>query len=239
MEKGTQHLEWDSEVFGFNVASLTMNKYDNTYLLSTLKELKKHNYRLVYWSTQMDVEVAISGHGGTLVDEKVTYVKELKNEPIISMKSICSIVTYSHTEPESALLDLAQESGVYSRFRLDPFFPHKLFEKLYNIWMVRSVRREIADEVLVAKDLENTICGVITIGEVKGKGDVGLLAVSSRVRGQGLGKLLMLNAEKYLFKQGYTEIQVVTQRKNAQACHLYESCGYKVDKIEKVYHFWL
>jgi len=239
MEKGYHRLEWDSGVFGFNVASLTMSKYDDSYLLSILKELKENNYRLVYWRTQMTEEEKIISHGATLVDEKVTYHKGMKSELILNPESLYSITTYSHKEPEQALLDLAQESGAYSRFRLDPLFPSSLFEKLYNIWMKRSVDREIAHEVLVAKDIDGVLCGVVTLGEVRGKGDVGLLAVASRARGQGLGRLLMENAENFFIKHGYTEAQVVTQRKNIKACNLYESCGYKVEKIEKIYHFWL
>jgi dTDP-4-amino-4,6-dideoxy-D-galactose acyltransferase len=239
MGKGYQYLKWDSEVFGFSVARLTMSKYEESYLFLTLKRLKESNYRLVYWCIQGVENKTIRSHGGTLVDEKVTYIKDLKSEPKVSLDSLYSIAPYSQKESEHALLDLAQESGAYSRFRLDPLFPRRLFEKLYNIWMMRSVRREIAHEVLVAKDIDGILCGVVTLGEVRGKGDVGLLAVSFRARGQGIGRLLMANAERYFLKHGHTKAQVVTQRKNTKACHLYESCGYKVEKIEKIYHFWL
>jgi dTDP-4-amino-4,6-dideoxy-D-galactose acyltransferase len=239
MSKGYHHLEWDSEVFGFKVAKLTISEYDEPHLLSTLKRLKENNYRLVYWFIRGAEEEKIRCHGGTLVNEKVTYLKGLKRKPIIGSEALYSIAPYLLKEPEQDLLDLSQESGAYSRFKLDPLFPFDLFEKLYNIWMTRSIRREIAHEVLVVKDMHRVLCGVVTLGEVSGKGDVGLIAVASRARGKGLGKHLMMAAENEFFKHGYTEVQVVTQKINVSACHLYESCGYKVEEIENVYHFWL
>jgi dTDP-4-amino-4,6-dideoxy-D-galactose acyltransferase len=239
MKNGYLHLGWDSEVFGFKVAKLTIAEYDESYLLSILKRLKENNYRLVYWHGRGAEEEILKMHGGNLVDEKVTYLKELKGKPIIDLGSLYSIAPYLLKEPEHALLKLAQESGAYSRFRLDPLFPFAAFEKLYNLWMIRSVRREIAYEVLVVKDIHSALCGVVTLGEVSGKGNIGLLAVASRARGQGLGRLLITAAEGYFFKHGYTEVEVVTQKENSKACHLYESCGYKAKVVNNVYHFWL
>jgi hypothetical protein len=33
--------------------------------------------------------------------------------------------------------------------------------------------------------------------------------------------------------------RVVTQGANHRACALYEACGYRLERAENVYHFWL
>lgn len=63
-----------------------------------------------------------------------------------------SIVPYTAAAPDSELLSLALNSGEFSRFKLDPLFSAELFEKLYTRWITRSVRKEIAWQVLVAKE---------------------------------------------------------------------------------------
>lgn len=241
MSPSYDHLKWDSDFFGFNVARMTMVDFDKIHFLSTLKRLKNKNYRLIYWSLPPSVKVEadmLRRYGGFLADEKVTYLKEIDGTTLIDKASLYSTVSYSAEEPEPTLLKLALESGEFSRFRCDPLFPPDLFEKLYYCWITRAVRKEIAWEVLVVKDMDGT-CGVVTLGAKEKRGDIGLLAVSSRARGQGLGKLLMRDAEKSFIKHGYAKVQVVTQKRNIIACRLYESFGYNVEKMENVYHFWL
>ena len=241
MSPNYDHLEWDSDFFGFNVARMTMIDFDEIHFLSTLKSLKNENYRLIYWSLPPSVNVEdgfLKRYGGFLADEKITYLKKTDGTNLIDKAFLYSTVPYSFKEPEPTLLKLALESGEFSRFRCDPLFPPELFEKLYHHWIIRAVRKEIAWEVLVVKDMDGT-SGVVTLGAKEERGDIGLLAVSSRARGRGLGKLLMRDAEKAFIKHGYAEVQVVTQKRNVVACRLYESFGYRVEKIENVYHFWL
>lgn len=241
MLQSYDHLEWDSAFFGFNVAKMTMVDFDEIHFLSTIKILKSKNYRLVYCSLPSAVNIGtdmLRRCGGFLADEKVTYLKKIDGTTLIDKASLCSVTPYLFEEPEPTLLKLALESGAFSRFRCDPLFPPELFEKLYYHWMIRAVRKEIAWEVLVVKDMGGT-CGVVTLGAKEERGDIGLLAVSSRARGRGFGKCLMRAAEKSFIKHGYAEVQVVTQKRNVIACRLYESFGYRVEKIENVYHFWL
>jgi len=80
---------------------------------------------------------------------------------------------------------LSIQSGKYSRYSVDKNIKRDKFEKLYTIWIKRSIGKEIADEVLVILDNGN-IAGMITLGNKNGKGDIGLLAVESRFRGKNM-----------------------------------------------------
>jgi dTDP-4-amino-4,6-dideoxy-D-galactose acyltransferase len=241
MENKYVRLQWDSDFFGFEVARITRFDIDAPCLSLILRELKTNNYRMVYWYVpsghQMATRVA-QMHGGLLADEKVTYVKELTCTTLASRSSSYSTIPYLYEEPEPALINLALESGEYSRFRLDPLFPAELFEKLYSCWITRAVRKENAWEVLVVKDKVN-ILGLISLGSKDERGDIGLLAVSSQARRKGIGGTLVADAERCFVERGYAVAQVVTQRANTAACKLYETCGYRVEKIDNIFHFWL
>jgi len=241
MEKYWIKLEWDSEFFGFNVARIIRLDLDAGQLAAVLRELKRRRYRLVYWNipagNQPLVDIALR-LGGFIADEKTTYVKDLANIPAGHSDGPFSVIPYTKASLEPALLSLALSSGEFSRFKLDPLFPTELFEKLYTCWVIRSVRKEIARQVLVAKEGSATI-GMISLGEKEGRGDIGLVAVCPEARGKRIGQQLVAAADHSFFVSGYTLAQVVTQRVNKSACGLYEGCGYRVEKIENVLHFWL
>ena len=177
-------------------------------------------------------------HGGILVDEKVTYLKQISNAIHATQSHSYVIASYLLTEPEPTLISLALESGVYSRFKLDPSFPTELWEKLYTCWITRAVRKEIAWEVLVVKD-GGDVLGVVTLGSKGKRGAVGLLGVEPKSRGMGIGTILISAGERCFAERGYADVQIVTQRSNTAACRLYESCEYQIEAIDNIFHFWL
>ena len=46
-------------------------------------------------------------------------------------------------------------------------------------------------------------------------------------------------AHRWFIDQGCQECQVVTQRANRRSCRLYARCGYRVEQVQRFYHFWL
>ena len=241
MDKAYVHLQWDSDFFGFNVARITRLDIGDECLTSILQELRTNNYRLVYWYVPSEYSAIASmaeKHGGVLVDNKVTYAKQITNTIPTSLSHSFGVTPYLLEEPGPALINLALESGMYSRFRLDPSFPTELFEKLYACWITRAVRKEIAWEVLVVKDA-GEILGVVTLGGKEKRGAIGLMAVASKLRGMGIGTILVEASERCFADHGYTAVQIVTQRANAAACSLYESCEYRIENIDNIFHFWL
>jgi dTDP-4-amino-4,6-dideoxy-D-galactose acyltransferase len=234
-------IEWDSNVFGFKVAKITEPNLDSLSLKEILLDLKTQGYRLVYWvvpSDQLNLIEIGRQHGGALVDEKVVYVKDMSKT--VSREHSFPYVssTYTGKSPDPDLISLALESGKYSRFSIDRKFPKHLFEKIYTIWITRSVLKEIAWKVLVVK-LENKLLGMVTLGGQDGPGIIGLLAVSPESRGVGIGKLLVSDAENIFAERGFDSVQIATQRVNVLACKLYESCGYKKLKVNTMFHFWI
>ena len=241
MEQRFTHLEWDSSFFGFKVARINLLLSDEADLTRTLRLLHDNKYRLVYWyvpAGQHENSRIALAHGGFLADEKVTYVKELA-DILSSPRAIKYFsIPYLDATPDTSIINLALQSGEYSRFRLDPMFPRELCDKLYTCWITRSVNKEIAWEVLMVKEC-NELIGLITLATKDNRGDIGLVAVAEQARGKGIGRVLVTDADSYFIERGFTHAQVVTQKRNLKACGLYESCGYHIENVENIFHFWL
>lgn len=231
-------LEWDSQTFGIPTAAINVPNLPEAALCALLREMKKEGFRLVYFPAQKPLSDTgiLHSFDGILADEKLTFVKKLD----AASESAADPHIHSYALPvvSEDLLQLALDSGLYSRFKVDPRFVHNEYQILYRIWIEKSVRKEIAQEILVYED-QDRILGMVTLGEKNGRGDIGLVAVSGLARGQGIGKKLMAAAEAYFRKKGYQEVQVVTQGINEAAVKLYTGSGFHLDKKLYYYHFWL
>ena len=228
-------LDWDSRFFGFTVAQITAPSLDAGQLASVLEDLRRKAVRLAYWPASAVVGFA-ADLGGRLVDEKTTFLIDLAGLP--AGEAPAGIEPYSASMPLPQLRSLAIQSGLNSRFAVDPQLPREKFIELYTIWITRSLSKEIADEVLVVRDGE-AVAGMITLGNKNGRGDIGLVAVDEAYRGRKFGQALVLAAQRWFAARGYRHSQVVTQGANTPACNLYRKCGYAVEKVEPYYHFWL
>ncbi|MBJ2174576.1 GNAT family N-acetyltransferase [Aureibaculum sp. A20] len=231
-----EHLSWDSDFFGFKIAKIKIDR-DFNQLQDLLNKLKhRESYKLVYVFTKDEILNLdfIDKYNGKLVDRKVTYSKYVNENNLISLDFINK---YQSGKVDSILIDLAIQSGEFSRFKIDDKIETDKFEELYQLWVRNSIDKKIAKEVFVYS--ENEILGFITVGVKNEKANIGLIAVDHNARGKGIGKKLMVRAERWAVNTDYNEIQVVTQGNNKSACNFYENCGYSIVKTEFIYHFWL
>ena len=151
---------------------------------------------------------------------------------------IIIIISYPIQEPTPELIELAIESGKYSRFRIDNGFSEGIYEKLYTQWITNSTLRLNADEVFVYQT-GNKIKGMITLTEKQQIGNIGLIAVAPDSQGLGIGKKLVNRIIHYYHSKGIENLDVVTQNANKNACDFYKKIGFKILNIKNVYHFWL
>ena len=221
-------LPWDTDFFNFNVARIDSGDTND----ETLAALYSDNIRLAYFSSAHKVECrANEFYEIKLVDEKLTFAKKTSNV-ILSDK----IISYAKEYPEEGLIQLAIRSGKYSRYNIDEKIGSEKFEELYRQWIIKSVSRELADEVLVYME-NNIIAGFVTLGQKNNRADIGIIAVEEAFGRRGIGKALINAAEHYAAKK-LSAIQVVTQGSNIAACKLYESCGFKAEEPAYFYHLW-
>jgi dTDP-4-amino-4,6-dideoxy-D-galactose acyltransferase len=229
-------LDWDSDFFNFSVGRIEglIEKEQDIRNIEFL--IEENNTELSYYSTSNELPSYVfesKKFDIVLVDKKTTYTKSINSDLVIH-NSISSI---EQNTSKDKLINLSIQSGIYSRFNIDKRIGKEKFEKMYALWMINSINRKIAKEVLVFTE-NNNLAGFVSLGEKNNRADIGIIAVDHDFRGKGIGKILMSSAEKWFSNLGYNSIQVVTQGDNTPACRLYESCGYKVDTVEFFYHIW-
>lgn len=241
-----KHLKWDSDHFDLPVAQILPGEIDDVALRQALLDARTQRYRLVYWATSSDRELPdclLVEFGGAKVDQKVTYVREMTPDALGDGVSPEKLVVepYGSRSVSRSLLELAMAAGIYSRFGVDQRFPRHKYEELYRVWIERSVRREIAGEVLAVRGEadDEELAGMVTVKVADSVGNIGLIAVAEDFRGRGIGTLLIHAAHRWMHEQGATQMNVITQLANTPACRLYERNGYRLDDVQCYYHFWL
>ena len=230
--KDFEILTWDSKFFNLKVAK-SSSLFIEDELVDFLIELEKMEIDLFYLFTNQSLQnLNYDLYTCQLVDEKITY------EKVIEPNSFCltpNIFSYSSVDTSQELINLAIQSGEYSRFKKDKNISYQKFEELYELWIKKSIIREMAEDVLVYQTKEG-VQGLITLVE---NGNIGLISVNSTIQQQGIGTAMILAAEQHFIKQKIFTLKVITQKSNVKACLFYEKLGYKQKSLEYVYHFWL
>lgn len=230
-----EKLPWDSEFFGFNVGRLMLESTTETLDHDTKMLIEKSDYRLIYIFSNIEQNISLlnSKMEINLYDTKQTYSRNISG-----MEEFDTISKdYPKKEASEELIRLAVVSGKFSRFNKDPKIPKSKFEDLYKLWIQRSTRREIASDVLI-RELHGELAGFVTLGKKNGRGDIGIIAVDEKFRNLGIGADLVYSACQRSLSLGFKECQVVTQKDNLAAIHLYKKCGFTLEHEEFVYHAW-
>ncbi len=221
---------WDSDFFRLSVGKVDMHTFNLTDF-----EQQKKTFDLIYIFEEpaSDLNDLILTASASLVDQKTTYTKELHSAISISPE----ISMYDATTPNEQLIQLTLQSGIYSRFKSDEHFPAHAYEKLYKEWIFQSCNKSMAFCVLVHGPAESPE-GFITVATKDGNAQIGLIAVDEHARGKGIGKKLIEAAEYMAKNHNFNTLKVVTQGANKEACKLYEKCGFEIDNIMNIYHYW-
>jgi GNAT superfamily N-acetyltransferase len=79
---------------------------------------------------------------------------------------------------------------------------------------------------------------LITVAHRESCGRIGLMSVAPDMRQNGIASDLVLAAFDYMIDCGCSSAEVATQERNHASIQLYVSCGFAVERVERVYHFW-
>lgn len=236
MKNDCEILDWDSNFFGFKVCKVNRVIEVEADINDLFNFMKSHQTSLAYYASKNEIDSRLAATALfeiSLVDKKTTFVKRINNHAVVHP----SITAYEKAIPEKKLLDLAIQSGQYSRFNMDNRIEKKKLEELYGQWIINSVNKKIAKEVMVFME-SGQIAGFVTLGVKNERADIGIIAVDHQYRGKGVGQMLMSAAENWFYTHGFSTVQVVTQGENYPACRLYERCGYQVESVNFFYHLW-
>lgn len=228
-------LEWDSNFFGLRIGRADVETMEDVQKLVFMHDSLHERFDLIYIFDEHQVGVSISG--AKLMDEKVEYVKS------IECKSQSEeVMRFVGNQPTEKMYDIALQSGWKSRFKKDSLLPKDAFERLYRCWIERSVGDDhpMADYVLIYNYPDGIAHGLLTLKlkPESGEASIGLVAVDTAYRNNGIGTKLISTAEGGLWGC-YDKLYVDTQLSNYQACTYYERNGFHKNKEINIYHWWL
>ncbi len=231
-------LDWDSGFFGFKIAKISaFEHYDN--LLEIISDLKKENVKLIYLiadPTDTDRNIEISRTGAQLVDEKITYRINTCSAKYIQNRFI---EKYAESQPNEKLIDIALQTSMYSRYRIDKRFGNEACNKLYETWICNAINASFDDCLYVYKEQSN-ILGLITLKTLNANlGSIGLIGVDNNSRGKKIGYQLIQKAIGHFSESNIFRISVATQKANTLACRFYEKNGFEIFNVQNFYHLWL
>jgi len=232
-------LDWDSRFFGRKIARWSSGQFLPTDADAALEQGRQEGVECVYCLISGEEQRSIrnaGGYGLTLVDVRLTFFINL-GEWTESVRRGCE--TRSATTGDvPALKAIAAVSHEQSRFYADGHFSSSLCSLFYQIWIEKSCAGR-SERVLVAV-VDGVPVGYVTCDRGEGGvGQIGLLAVSEKVRGRGIGRQLIQDALAWFHAVGVGEVRVVTQGANCTAQRAYQSAGFRSQALELWYHWWL
>jgi len=231
-----EQLDWDSRFFGYPVGKLdlyTVGEMDEEELNDQLHTSPFHLLYIFSNPSNNDLENKIMNSGAIAVDQRIILTKKTA----CHQNALNAISEYHPAVVSAELKKLALASGRFSRFNTDPNFLNNEYERLYSEWITRSVKKEIASHVYVAK-YESLITGMVTLALKNETATIGLISVVERHQGKKIGTDLVHIADTAAFNMGFKTLTVTTQRKNEMAVCLYQKCGFAIAEKINIYHFW-
>lgn len=227
--EGLKAIEWDSQFFDLNIGGVVLDKELSETAFNLLK--KEDQYDLIYILSKVDQPVISNIYS----EVKVEFEKEIKS---VNGEINQEIISLRNTAFSKDILQLALDSGEFSRFKMDQNFKTEDFLKLYSAWIHNSIYDTYADEVF-GYVLYGKVAGLVTVKiHEKDLAVIGLIGIDESARGKGIGTKLMERAEQYARERQCNKVQVATQKSNEHACKFYLKNGYNIFKETKIYHLW-
>lgn len=220
-------LEWDSKFFGYPIGRIDVGQQTSL----NLNMLNLNEYKLIYLFSENELlEVEMKENAIQLVDIKVQLGKSADpkakiNQQVVPIDSL-----------SEQLINLALQSGVYSRYKLDIHFKNNEFERLYTTWITKAVND--ASTIVYGYIDEGFLAGFITLSIKNNSVDIGLIAVDEQKRGLQVGTKLLAAADAFAVENGIKKITVNTQFENKKAMSFYTKNAFNILNRTYIYHLW-
>jgi dTDP-4-amino-4,6-dideoxy-D-galactose acyltransferase len=234
---------WDTKLFKRKIARLHPLRLTEEIVKYTEKFCRREGVECLYYLADFtdprSIELA-EEFGFNLVDLRLKMVRDLLSPPGEDESGSGIRFRPATDNDRPALEKIAEESFRNSRFFFDRNFPREDCEKLYRVWIRKSLRGEYGtrDRVFVA-EVDEQVTGFISC-DVRhpSTGLIILVGVRSDFQGRSIGKKLLHYVLRWMADQGLTRVEVVTQGRNVPAQILYQRTGFHTIETRLWYHKW-
>jgi len=229
----------DEARFGLRSARVFLHDLEDLPLVEEFCQKEDIGFLVLRCETsQINLVHALEEKKFYLMDTLVYYHYLLSDE--ITEPHQKNTIAFFAPEDEERIKEITQKAfaGYISHYHADPRLDPRDCDEGYLDWAIRSCRKEIADEVLVAK-INGQVNGFLTLkkntlNEVEGS----LFVVFPEAQGQGLGRSLIKAAFSWAYKEGAKEFIISTQITNLASQNLWAGLGMKLNRSLYTFHKW-
>lgn len=231
-------LNWEMEKIGIKAGKVYL---EHTYDEVEWKEMEKQwrGYELVVINnlgSNFDNNLMIGNVEKCFVSEINI---QFEKRPTNSLESRNEDITVENNKPiDEDLLRIAAESFKFSRFIYDPNFNCEASKLVYVDWTKNSFNRE--DKYFIIFSIEKKSVGYLLFSINNSIATIELIAVDNNYKNRKIGKGMIVKLENFLSEKcnEVKLIRVGTQGENEQAIKFYQNNGFKVAKVNTIYHYW-
>lgn len=231
-------LSWDSEHFGFPIGRVWPARLTPDLAEEAVAWAEKGGVKCLYFLADPS-DPGLLGLAREWGFEFVDARLELQLDGLPGREERCpnsvgiSVADERHLQ---SLEFIASESHGDTRFFRDTRFPVERVRELYRKWIRRDVE---AGRVLIATEGGECLGYVsLSMSEGEGRASIGLIAVSDKARGRGVGGAMLDAALALAKERRLNRVAVVTQAGNISAQRLYQSAGFRSSSCEYWFHRW-
>lgn len=225
-------LDWDSQFFGIKIARLSSQLKAEHFQMIAAK-LASHQVQLAYFNSTFSVPQN-EYFEGYLLDKRISLINRLKNSRIWDPR----IKFYDKKFLSADMNKLSRRVAESSRFFYDTRIPNSKVYEMYEIWLKKSIKKEMATETIIFEE-DNHIRGFATIKALDNrKALIPLFAVDRKHEGKGISFLIMQAIETYLLQNNFEYLESETQAYNFKALKVYERFGIKCEQSHQIFHLW-
>lgn len=183
---------------------------------------------------------AMESNGFFLTDTLLYYQCDILTTP--AARNVPHInISPVHPGEEDMVKNMAYEAfrGYVGHYHADPKLDRQKCDEAYASWAYRScIRKDIADQVLVAKQ-DGSLKGFIVLKMHKPEaGQLVLNAVHPEAQGSGVYSALVSAAKEWCFQQGAKRITTSTHLPNIAVQKVWARHGFWLTHADCTFHKW-
>jgi GNAT superfamily N-acetyltransferase len=234
-------LDWDSEHFGFSIASVAASTLDEPTAARVDEWCAENEVRCLYFLADAEdagTSIVAAEHGFRNVDMRMTVGLSLAMEPSVAGSDGVQVGEAAESE-RAYLRSLAASSyrGT-SRFYFDGGFPPERCDAMYEAWVDRGF--DDPERTIFVVRMDGGPAGYQVVGprEEDGVRRLELVAVDPGRRGSGVGRALISETMRVLRSEGAPRTWAILSARNIATVRLHERLGFLTEEAGVWHHKW-
>jgi len=238
-----EFLGWDSNFFGLKIGKIEFNKSLGVKELNNLKDLIfQSNLDLIYIFTDISFKPLsfLYKIGAELIDIQLNYklhipfdMEDMGNYIIVDESNVNKYVK------KEELYKISEQIALTSRFSFDSRIKHEKLLELYRLIVDNSLNKTFGDGLIIDLNDDRKLRGFITFKTMYNYGRPFIIGVDPKYKGKGIGLKIYKQLLHYWHLKNIREVRTVASLKSIVALNFHPKLGFKVVKVNNVFHLWL